>query len=83
MDAVVAAIVSAVLDGLVVYILENRQLRHERLFERRAEVIAKLSELLLLMQSHLIDWSSPFQSSASNRDEQACRAAAAWEELPV
>lgn len=38
------------LGALVVHILHNRQLRNERLFERRAEVIAKLSEKLYTMQ---------------------------------
>lgn len=50
MDTVVAALLSAVLGALVVHILHNRQLRNERLFERRAEVIAKLSEKLYTMQ---------------------------------
>jgi hypothetical protein len=81
MDAVVAALITAVVGGPLVYLLGNRRLRYERLYERRAEVIAKLSELLFEMQRSLLQWTSPFQSSNADRDEQRRKAGEALDEL--
>ncbi len=81
MDAVVASLVSAVLGGLVVYVLDNRQLRHERLFERRAEVIAKLSEKLYAMQFGFTVFANPFQRGDVDRKEQMQDANRAFDEL--
>ncbi len=48
--AVITAVITAVLGGFVGYVLGNRRVRYERLYERQAEVIAKLSELLWQVQ---------------------------------
>jgi hypothetical protein len=66
-----------------VYLVGNRRLRHERLYERRAQVIAKLSELLYLMQRGLVSWASPFQLQDVDRDEQRKAANEAFFELVI
>ncbi len=59
--------VAALIGVLGGYMLGNRRLRYERLYEQRALVIAKLSELLFTLQSDLIDRSSPNQLWQTDR----------------
>ena len=70
MDAVVAAIVAALLSGLSGYLWGNRRLKHERLYERRAEVLSRLGELLYEVQRGFVTFTSPFQSGEADRKEQ-------------
>ena len=63
------------------YILGTRRTRFEGLYERRAEVIAKLSELLFLMQRGFATWAQPFQYVGVDRDEQRREASEAFHEL--
>jgi hypothetical protein len=83
MDAVVAALITAVVGGPIVYLLGNRRLRYERLYERRAEVIARLSELLFLMQRGFVSWTNPFQSADADRDQQRREASQAFHDLVI
>jgi hypothetical protein len=70
MDAVVAAIVAALLSGLSGYLWGNRRLKHERLYERRAEVLSRLGELLYEVQRGFVTFTSPFQAGEADRKEQ-------------
>jgi len=81
MGAVAGPLIAAVVGGLVVYVLGTRQRRLEGLYERRAVVIARLSELLFLMQRGLASWANPFQSAGVDRDEQRKTASDALQEL--
>jgi hypothetical protein len=56
-------------------------MRYERLYERRAEVIAKLSELLFQMERSLLRWTGYLQSSRVDRDEQRIEAGEALDKL--
>lgn len=81
MNAVTAALITVIVGGPIAYFLGNRRLRYERLYERRAEVIAQLSEHLFLMQRSLLVWTNPFQSSDVDRDEQRREASEAFNNL--
>ena len=81
MDAIVGALITAVVGGPLLYLLGHRRLRYERLYEKRAEVIARPSELLYLMQRGMTSWSSPFQSGDADRDEQRRIASEALDNL--
>ena len=81
MDAVLAALITALVGGPVVYGLGKRRLRFERLYERRAEVIARLSELLYEMQRSVVDFASPVQNSGVDRNQQMSEANRAFDEL--
>jgi hypothetical protein len=83
MDATVGAVIIAVVGGPLVYLLGNRRLRYERLYERRAEVIAKLTEHLYLMQRGLVSWTYFFQPEDVDRDEQRKAANDAFFELVI
>jgi hypothetical protein len=67
MDAVVGALIAAVVGGPIGYILGTRQARFERLYEQRALVIARLSELLFVLESDLVDRSSPYKLGKTDR----------------
>ena len=69
MYVVVAAVISAVLGGLFVHVLETRKLRYERLFERRAEVISKLSEKLYTMQFVFTVVANPYKQDADPNEQ--------------
>jgi hypothetical protein len=81
MDAVVAAIVAALLSGFSGYLWGNRRLRYERLYERRAEVLSRLGELLYEVQRGFVTFTSPFQSGEADRKEQMEEANRAFFEL--
>lgn len=81
MDAIVAALITAIVGGPTFYILGTRQRRFEELYQRRAQVIARLSELLFVMQRGLSTWASPFQSADVDRDQQRKAASDAFQEL--
>jgi hypothetical protein len=81
MNVVIASLISAVLGGLVVHILESRRVRHERLFDRRAEVIAKLSEKLYAMQVGFSSFVHPYQRGDVDRKKQLQDANQAFDEL--
>lgn len=81
MDAIVAALITTVVGGPIFYALGTRQRRLEGLHERRAEVIARMSELLFLMQRGFASWANPFQYAGVDRDEQRKTASEAFHEL--
>src|SRR5215208_5650861 len=84
MDAVVtvlAAVLAAVAGSLVGYIVGNRRLKYEHLHERRAEVIARLCELLAAVQRGVSSLTNPLQTSDVDRYEQAGEASRAFMEL--
>jgi len=81
MDAVVAAIVAALLTGFSGYLWGNRRLRYERLYERRAEVLSRLGELLYEVQRGFVTFTSPFQSGEADRMAQMEEANRAFFEL--
>jgi hypothetical protein len=78
---VVAPILAVVVGVLGGYIVGNRQLKYERLYQRRAEIIAELSRLLAAVQHGVVNFTSPFQRGDINRDEQAKEAQRAFFEL--
>jgi hypothetical protein len=80
MDAVVA-IVAVLLSGLSGYLWGNRRLKHERLYQRRAEVLSRLGELLYAVQRGFVTFTSPFQSGEVDRKEQMEEANRAFFEL--
>ena len=80
MDAVVA-IVAVLLSGLSGYLWGNRRLKHERLYQRRAEVLSRLGELLYEVQRGFVTFTSPFQSGEADRKEQMEEANRAFFEL--
>jgi hypothetical protein len=81
MDAIVAAVVTAVLGGFGGYLWGNRRLRHERLYDRRADVLSRLGELLYEVQRGFVTFTKPFQSSEVDRKEQMEEANRAFFEL--
>jgi hypothetical protein len=78
MDAVVAALITINVGGPIAYFLGNRRLQYERLYERRAEVILRLSELLAAVQHGVVDFTKPLQPSDVDRREQANEAQRAF-----
>ena len=80
MDAVVA-IIAVLLSGLSGYLWGNRRLKHERLYERRAEVLSRLGELLYEVQGGFLTFTSPLQSGEADRKEQMEEANRAFFEL--
>lgn len=76
-------VVGAVLGVAGGYVLGHRRLRYERLYEKRAGVIAQLSEHLFLVQRGFGSWAKPFQTMGVNRDEQRKAASDAFDELVV
>jgi hypothetical protein len=80
MDAVVA-IIAVLLSGLSGYLWGNRRLKHERLYERRAEVLSRLGELLYEVQGGFLTFTSPLQSGETDRKEQMEEANRAFFEL--
>jgi hypothetical protein len=81
MGEIVVALITVVVGGLGGYLLGYRRVRYERLYERRAEVIARLSELLFHMQRGFSTWASPFQSAEVDREEQRKAASDAFQDL--
>lgn len=81
MDVVVAALITAVIGVLGGYIVGNWRLKHEHLHERRAEVIAKLCELLAAVQRGVVDFTNPWQRGDVDRREQSQEAHRAFFEL--
>jgi hypothetical protein len=81
MDAVVAAIVAALLTGFSGYLWGNRRLKYERLYERRAEVLSRLGALLYEVQRGFVTFTSPFQSGEADRKQQMEEANRAFFEL--
>jgi hypothetical protein len=69
MDAVVA-IIAVLLSGLSGYLWGNRRLKHEHLYERRAEVLSRLGELLYEVQGGFLTFTSPLQSGEADRKKQ-------------
>src|SRR5215217_1394034 len=80
MDAVVA-FVAVLLSGLSGYLWGNRRLKHERLYQRRAEVLSRLGELLYEVQHGFVTFTSPLQSGEVDRKEQMEQANRAFFEL--
>jgi hypothetical protein len=80
MDAVVA-IIAILLSGFSGYLWGNRRLKHERLYERRAEVLSRLGELLYEVQGGFLTFTSPLQSGEADRKEQMEEANRAFFEL--
>jgi hypothetical protein len=81
MDAIVAAVITALLTGGGGYLWGNRRLRHERLYDRRADVLSRLGELLYEVQRGFITFTSPFVSRDADRKGQMDEANRAFFEL--
>jgi hypothetical protein len=81
MDAVVAAVVAALLSGFSAYLWGNRRLRYERLYVQRAEVLSRLGELLYGVQRGFVTFTSFYQSGDPDRKEQMEEANRAFFEL--
>jgi hypothetical protein len=81
MTAAIAAVAAAVVSGVVGYILGNLRLKYEHLLERRAEVLAKLSELLAAVNRDVTAFSSPYQLGGVNRSEQREEASQSFAEF--
>lgn len=75
------ALITALAGVIGGYILGNRRLKYEHLHERRAEVIAKLCELLAAVQRGVVDFTNPVQSRDVDRREQSQEANRAFFEL--
>ncbi len=76
-----APFLTAVIGTIGGYILGNRRLKYEHLLERRAEVIAKLCELLATVQRGVVNFTQPMQRVDVDRHEQAEEAKRAFSEL--
>ena len=59
MATIVAAVVGAVVAGLVAYFLGLQRSRYERLEEKRAEVLAEMSGLLFDVEDRFRRWYAP------------------------
>jgi|SRR5215210_8623968 hypothetical protein len=84
MDAVatvLAAVLAVVVGTLGGYIVGNRRLKYEHLHGRRAEVIAKLCELLAAVHRDVTSFVNPLQTSNVDRHEQAEEASRAFNTL--
>jgi hypothetical protein len=81
MDAVVAALITAVVGAIGGYIVGNWRLKYEHLHDRRAGVIAKLCELLATVQRGVVGFTSPLQPGDVDRRKQAAEAQRAFFEL--
>jgi NurA-like 5'-3' nuclease len=83
MDAVVAAIVAALLSGFSGYLWGNRRLKYERLYGQRAEVLSTLGKLLYRVQRGFVDFTSLSKSGEPSeaRKEQLEEANRAFFEL--
>ncbi len=81
MDAIAAAVITALLTGFGGYLWGNRRLRHERLYDRRADVLSRLGELLYEVQRGFVTFTSPFQSMETDRKKQMQEANRAFFEL--
>lgn len=67
MDAVFGALITAVLGGPIFYFLGTRQRRLEKLYERRAEVIAKMCELLVEVEDMTLRFSGRGRKGSSGK----------------
>ena len=81
MDAVVAAIVAALLSGFSGYLWGNRRLKYEHLYERRAEVLSTLGSLLYGVQRGFVTFASFHQTGDPDRKVQLEEANRAFFEL--
>lgn len=81
MDAIVGALIAAIVGGPIFYVLGTRQRRLEGLYERRAEVIAKLCELLVGVEDALLGWSNAGRMDPPVRPEQQQDFEAAYTDL--
>jgi hypothetical protein len=81
MDAIAAAVITAVLGGFGGYLWGNRRLKYERLYERRADALSRLAELLYEVQRGFVTFTNPFQQSGVDRTEQIKEANRAFFEL--
>lgn len=77
--AIVGALITAVVSGIVLYIFGIEQSRYERLEQKRAEAITELSRLLFVVQDNYHHWSYqsliPPESEIPDRQAEKGRAA--------
>jgi hypothetical protein len=81
MDAVVAAVVTAVLGLIGGYVIGNWRLKYEKLHERRAEVIAELSKRLAVMQDCAVRLTNEQQPRDVDRAAQIAQTEKAFFDL--
>jgi hypothetical protein len=84
MEGLAAPLITAVVGvvGLIGgYLLGNRRLKYERLHERQAEVIARMSELLAAVQSGIVSFTHYYQRGDVDRHEQVQEANRSYFEL--
>jgi|SRR5215203_3982572 len=81
MEAIAVALLSILVGGPIAYVLGTRRARFERLYEKRAEVMARLSELLYLMSRKALAWTSPVQAADTDRQAQGKEASEAFDEF--
>lgn len=81
MGAVVGALIIATLGTLTLYLSGNRRLRFERLYERRAEVIAELSKSLYQTQRGFISLTNIAPPTLEQRKQQVQDAEEAFNHL--
>jgi hypothetical protein len=81
MDALVPALVTAVVGILGGYLVGNRRLKYEHLHERRAGVIARLCELLAAVQHGVLGFTDTFQPGGADREAQSREAQQSFFEL--
>lgn len=80
-QALISSFALLLLGGISGYLFrvrgDERQIRYTRLFERRAEVLAKLSELLFWVQKDFESWTSPIGHHGEPSKQEKMEAAAA------
>jgi hypothetical protein len=84
MEGIAAPLVTAlvgVVGAIGGYLLGNRRLKYERLHERQAGAIARLSELLAAVQSGIVNFTYFLQRGDVDRHEQAQEAWRSFFEL--
>jgi len=74
MDAVITAIVTAVLTGSGGYFWGIRRRKHERLDDRRASVLSRLGRLMYEVQRTFLDMAHSSDTEADGKVEEASRA---------
>lgn len=81
MDVIAGALITAILGGLILYLLGVRRHHFGRLYERRAEVIADLSKFLYQTQRSFIVLTNIAPPDMEGREQQIEQAQQAFNKL--